>query len=420
MSDEPALLAAILANPDEDTPRLAYADWLDEYADTLGRARAEFIRLQIEAAAGIATPQRRKRVETRCAELESTHGEKWFAPVWRAVTHFDAGGWSVKPGFRRGFVERATAGAAPGWVSVVAARCPLREVEFLGHPTAPDPAAWAKLAESQALAGIRRMDFEALPISIARALFPSPHLTGLQALRLGWVTAESMEAIAASPAAAGLRELRVSGGYSTAPPGSCFRALLSAKWPAIEDLRVDRFEVTDARLRELTAECARRRMRRLHVTDLQHLTGAGARAAAELVLSGAPSGFAAGSPMVREAQFDPPPAARELSFRGFYGEGDNFAAWVRAEVPPGRFDRLAISGCRMNASGAVILSAWAGLADLVELDLSNNWIGDLGAVHLADSPHLANIEQLFVAHNDLTKRGKDALKKRFGRRVRIA
>jgi uncharacterized protein (TIGR02996 family) len=53
MSDEDALLAAITANPDEDTPRLAYADWLDESADTLpdpelARVRAEFIRAQVE------------------------------------------------------------------------------------------------------------------------------------------------------------------------------------------------------------------------------------------------------------------------------------------------------------------------------------------------------------------------------------
>lgn len=29
-TDESALLAAIAAHPDEDTPRLMYADWLDE------------------------------------------------------------------------------------------------------------------------------------------------------------------------------------------------------------------------------------------------------------------------------------------------------------------------------------------------------------------------------------------------------
>ena len=47
MSDEDALLAAIAAHPDEDTPRLAYADWLDEYDR---HVRAEFIRVQIERA----------------------------------------------------------------------------------------------------------------------------------------------------------------------------------------------------------------------------------------------------------------------------------------------------------------------------------------------------------------------------------
>jgi uncharacterized protein (TIGR02996 family) len=47
--DDDALLAAIQAYPDEDTPRLMYADWLDELATTdAQRARAEFIRVQIE------------------------------------------------------------------------------------------------------------------------------------------------------------------------------------------------------------------------------------------------------------------------------------------------------------------------------------------------------------------------------------
>src|SRR5262245_27966022 len=53
MSDEDALLAAITAQSDEDTPRLAYADWLDEHADAtpdpeLARVRAEFSRVQVE------------------------------------------------------------------------------------------------------------------------------------------------------------------------------------------------------------------------------------------------------------------------------------------------------------------------------------------------------------------------------------
>ena len=46
-NDEHALLAAIAAAPADDTPRLVYADWLDDH----GRAvRAEFIRLQCRIA----------------------------------------------------------------------------------------------------------------------------------------------------------------------------------------------------------------------------------------------------------------------------------------------------------------------------------------------------------------------------------
>jgi uncharacterized protein (TIGR02996 family) len=49
MSDAAALLKAIVAHADEDTPRLAYADWLDEHDEP---ARAEFIRVQVALAAG--------------------------------------------------------------------------------------------------------------------------------------------------------------------------------------------------------------------------------------------------------------------------------------------------------------------------------------------------------------------------------
>lgn len=47
MTDRAALLAAILANPDDDTVRVVFADYLQEHGDD---ARAEFIRVQIELA----------------------------------------------------------------------------------------------------------------------------------------------------------------------------------------------------------------------------------------------------------------------------------------------------------------------------------------------------------------------------------
>src|SRR5437899_1677068 len=86
MSDEQAaLLKAICDNPDEDTPRLVYADWLDEQAGAMPShmqrgqsmaARAEFIRLQVaEAAKGGYHPNGRSHTEREVELLD-----RWDTP----------------------------------------------------------------------------------------------------------------------------------------------------------------------------------------------------------------------------------------------------------------------------------------------------------------------------------------------------
>jgi uncharacterized protein (TIGR02996 family) len=87
MSDEAALLAAILAHPDEDTPRLMYADWLDEHGQP---ERAEFIRLQ-------CAPDADEAAEERAAELEERNRAKWLV----GLPTFPGARWE----FRRGFPE---------------------------------------------------------------------------------------------------------------------------------------------------------------------------------------------------------------------------------------------------------------------------------------------------------------------------
>lgn len=59
-NDGQQLLNAIIANPDDDAPRLIYADWLDEQGDD---ERAEFIRASIELAKLRADPRRPKRLD---------------------------------------------------------------------------------------------------------------------------------------------------------------------------------------------------------------------------------------------------------------------------------------------------------------------------------------------------------------------
>src|SRR5947209_6043535 len=63
MSESDPFLAAILGAPDDDLPRLIYADWLDERGDP---ARAEFILLQVELARlPIREPLRRRYLKPR-------------------------------------------------------------------------------------------------------------------------------------------------------------------------------------------------------------------------------------------------------------------------------------------------------------------------------------------------------------------
>lgn len=87
MSDEAALLAAILAHPDEDTPRLMFADWLQENGQP---ERAEFIRIQ-------CAPDADEAAEGRAAELEERNRAKWLT----GLPQFPEARWE----FRRGFPE---------------------------------------------------------------------------------------------------------------------------------------------------------------------------------------------------------------------------------------------------------------------------------------------------------------------------
>lgn len=73
-----AFLQAILENPDEDSPRLIYADWLDEHGDP---DRAEFIRLQIELAHLPEEDPRRPHLERQEKALLARPGNTWAGPL---------------------------------------------------------------------------------------------------------------------------------------------------------------------------------------------------------------------------------------------------------------------------------------------------------------------------------------------------
>jgi uncharacterized protein (TIGR02996 family) len=100
MSTELALLRAIRDLPDEDTPRLVYADYLDDVDE---HARAEFIRVQIERARTPEADPRRRELEDREHELLCEH-EGAFLGV--APGDFDG---LTEWQFDRGFVHEVAA-----------------------------------------------------------------------------------------------------------------------------------------------------------------------------------------------------------------------------------------------------------------------------------------------------------------------
>ncbi|MDB5313301.1 MAG: hypothetical protein JWO38_7503 [Gemmataceae bacterium] len=98
MSDRESFLRAIRATPDDDTPRLVFADWLDDRGDPLG----EFVRVQIELHAirdQLDNPRARDLTD-RESVLLGTHGHDWLGPA-ADIANYPAFG----PVFRRGLPE---------------------------------------------------------------------------------------------------------------------------------------------------------------------------------------------------------------------------------------------------------------------------------------------------------------------------
>jgi uncharacterized protein (TIGR02996 family) len=123
---EAALTAAVVSTPDDDLPRLVFADWCDENGEP---ERAEFIRLQCALARpdGL-TADRLIELRIREKVMLSAHGERWLEPLRRKGEPL----FSQKSHgqFHRGFVEVVWMPAAEFTKTAdrLFRRCPVREL----------------------------------------------------------------------------------------------------------------------------------------------------------------------------------------------------------------------------------------------------------------------------------------------------
>ncbi len=89
-SDGDLLLRAVHAKPEEDTPRLAYADWCDENEQG---DRAEFIRLQIEQKRNQLNFEQGRELTPRIQVLLEKHRAEWLGDLegLRTAVTFERG-----------------------------------------------------------------------------------------------------------------------------------------------------------------------------------------------------------------------------------------------------------------------------------------------------------------------------------------
>jgi uncharacterized protein (TIGR02996 family) len=171
MTDEQALFQTILEHPDDDAPRLVYADWLEEHGDA---ERAEFIRTQIEAHRTEENDARRKDLESRAEALLRTHRRAWRAP------------FKVRYEIRRGFIESVgmTIDDYRRYSDELFRLAPITRLALIHLRTEADA---RTIAASPHLGRVRSLDLSYNlfvgdePLEI---LFSSAHLTGLRDLSL--------------------------------------------------------------------------------------------------------------------------------------------------------------------------------------------------------------------------------------------
>jgi uncharacterized protein (TIGR02996 family) len=415
-SPHDALYAAICAHPDEDTPRLAFADLVEEDGDA---ARAAFIRTQVE----LARVPEYDPLWAKCRQLDPNAIRGW------AMYHHkpdlpDGFSWRGIA-FRRGFPWQAAArpDALARRGAELFAAAPVQSLTF----DRGGRAGLAALADCPHLGQLRRLEFSFTRFDaddLAR-LGHSPHASNLAELAFehDGISPDGLRALAESPLFSRLAALELK---DVLPPALLVDALAAAP----DDGALGRLSLTYCRLTPPDAGhlFALPVVRNLDALDLgdNPLGVDGAVALAE-------RGVVRGLRVLRLTKTYPGvPGVRALAETGGLAGvrlldlsanrlGPN-AVRVLAESPSARGLRvLNLRNNQVQDAGALALAGSRHLDGLLDLDLSDAEVGDAGALALAGSPHLDGLLRLNlcdgVTGRVLGEAARRALRDRFGPRV---
>jgi uncharacterized protein (TIGR02996 family) len=195
MVDEATLLQAILDEPDDDAPRLIYADWLEEHGDP----RGEFILVQCALARCPLTDRRRPGLLARERTLLARYKDEWAGPLGDLVREGE---------FRRGFLDAVSLSADVflAQAETLFAVAPVREVHLREAGWLMKELAACPYLERLRVLSLAENDLAPAELEVFAG---SPHLGGLKALKL-WqnnLGAAGAGSLAASASLAALEEL---------------------------------------------------------------------------------------------------------------------------------------------------------------------------------------------------------------------
>jgi uncharacterized protein (TIGR02996 family) len=371
MLTEAELLAAVEANPADDAPRLAHADWLQHNGDP---DRAELIRLQIRHA---RRPWDRAP-EWPVRQLLQKHQNRWLAgrPTASGLT------WDFVRGYPEGVTFSNYTAYNTTWKRTFA--YPFRWVTF---DSLRD---FARLADSPGLARVRWLSLKLPGDDGLRAVLQSPHLAELEGLSVpsGYLSAASLELIASQPKLAGLKELSLLGGcrHGNAPPANAVADFVrSANLNNLRFLGLMNWQLSAEAVRPIWAR------------DWPHLR--------TLQLSSNRFGAEGLRYLLRGERL---PSLDCLSL-GICEIGDDGAEALAWAVSLTRLTRLELIRNRIGDRGVTALAGAAHLASLERLNLATNGFSDAGVEALASSPHLSSVRSLELSDNMIGDRAMEAL-----------
>jgi uncharacterized protein (TIGR02996 family) len=390
MNDEPALLAAIAADAADDTPRLVYADWLDEHDAPL---QAAFVRAQCRLAAMSAADPDYADVLERHAEVSAQFGRFATHTLPKLPPGFtcDLTPDGILPHFRRGFLDAVQAEWHWSGTGDAADEAVVRVRDGLTE-LAATTARYLKLQNlrGEAIAGIL-----AAPAAAA--------LTGLTLQPADWSVggATVLNALVKSPAAASLERLSVYSYTNTA----VFAALAAGQFPRLAHLELSMLYGRAANLKPLFAAPWFQRLRSVRLGS------------AERAVEGAVVEALARLPHLDELDLrtQNPEATDALgAARGFRALA-KLTMWLphvinsarcAERLAKGTFPRLAdLDLGNVRTPGVLALLGGKWLPQLRVLSIRHSRISDKSVVLLSKSPAAANLRVLRL---DGTPVGKSA------------